>query len=201
MKYRGDFFQVSSTNDSDEKTRWKGGKLHKLGKVLSMRKDSKKTPSFEKDLVSSSSRNRTHKKDSKKYRKRGKRNTQRGGANNNGKTIYVGIGMEQEENGLNFHLKNILLPRYSDEDNDTHRDFEILYGGREAVVDYEGQIQSFPENMDSLNCQKFYTDLVQKIKKLGAIQIGAPPNHEKTRSKLMNKEDSGNFERFLSQTR
>ena len=59
---RGFLFQDSSASELVGKTPWENGKLHRIGKAVSLKKYSKKTPPFEKDLVSSSPRRISHKR-------------------------------------------------------------------------------------------------------------------------------------------
>ena len=56
------FLYQDSSTELEGKTRWEDGKQHRFGKSVINKRYSKKTPLFEKDLVSSSSRRISYKK-------------------------------------------------------------------------------------------------------------------------------------------
>jgi hypothetical protein len=208
MKSPGFLYQESS-NEIDGKTRWEDGKIHRIGKAMVNKRYSKKTPLFEKDLVSSSSRRISHKKgkQSRKNKKRsGKNGTRKmiGGANMNGKTFYIGIGIQQEKEGgkLNFHLKDCILPSYSPEINDTHRTFEILYGGGANEIDYQKQHMAIGSNIDNAT---FYDKIIENLKSLPPasstpMEISQGNIQDVNKKIQTNSEDVNNFNRYLSQS-
>jgi hypothetical protein len=203
------FLYQESTNEIEGKTRWEDGKIHRIGKAIVNKRYSKKAPLFEKDLVSSS-RRISHKKRRQsrknKYLDKQGRKTRKmtGGANMNGKTFYIGVGIEQKQEGgkLNFRLKDCILPSYSPEINDTHRTFEILYGGGANEVDYKKQYMAIGSNLD---CPVFYDKFIKNLKQLPPastmpVEISQGNIQDMNKNIQSNMEDVQNFNRYLSQS-
>ena len=131
-------------------------------KKYNKKHNSKKKQDNKTDLVGLSKRNISHKKCTTNHTQkisnlRRKNKTEKingGGSNMNGKTFYIGVKVTNENDKLKYNLKNILLPRYSTNQNDTNRTFEILYGGNNKKINYGEQVISLVGIEDKKDCSK-----------------------------------------------